>query len=502
MSFEENLKKLRENYAEQNILNGISALLGWDQQVYMPSGGAEQRGSQLAYLGGLAHEKATSPALGQLIADLVAEIPDLDADEDLAREVKLAKRSFDINTKIPTEKMMEFIRVTSIAQDVWGRAKHNNDFATFRPHLEHIVALTKELAEFFAPYEHPYDALLDMYEPGMKTAEVRAVFDALRPRQVELLRRIAEKPQVDDSFAHTEFDVDAQKKLSNYIASLQGYDWKRGRLDETAHPFTTNFGMDDVRITTKYIRDLPLSALFSTMHEVGHALYEQGLSREYNDTPLGGTSSMAIHESNSRLWENVIGRSREFWHFLYPVTQAFFPANLANVNAEQFYRGINKISPSFIRTEADEATYNLHIMLRLELEIALIEDKIAVKDLPELWMTKMQDYLGVTPPNDTQGVLQDVHWSGGMIGYFPTYALGNLIAAQWWDKMLVDQPNIPDEMAAGKLETVLLWLRENVHCHSSRYSAQELVKKVTGEGINPDHYMNYLTKKYTDIYGL
>lgn len=502
MSFEEKLGKLRANYAENNLLNGISALLGWDQQVYMPAGGAEQRGAQMAYIGGLAHEKATSPELGRLIDELVAEVPNLEADEDLAREIKQAKRNFDKSTKIPKDKLMEFIRVTTIAHEIWAKAKHENNFAAFSPHLEHIVLMTKELASYFAPYDHPYDALLDMYEPGMKTAEVRAIFDALRPRQVELIRRIAEKPQVDDSFAHSEFDIEAQKKLGNYIATLQGYDWNRGRLDETVHPFTTNFGLDDVRITTKYIRDYPLSALFSTMHEVGHALYEQGLNRDFANTSLGGTDSMAVHESNSRLWENIVGRSKEFWKFLYPVTQALFPGNLGNVTTEQFYRGINKISPSFIRTEADEATYNLHIMLRLELELGLIEDKFAVKDLPELWMSKMQDYLGVTPPSDTLGVLQDVHWSGGMIGYFPTYALGNLIAAQWWDKMLVDQPNIPDEMAAGKLGSVLSWLRENVHRYSSRYTSQELVRKVTGEGINPDHYMNYLTKKYTEIYDL
>lgn len=502
MGFEENLAKLRGHYTETNILNGISALLGWDQLVFMPSGGAEQRGAQMAYIGGLAHEKSTSPELGLLIENLVSEIHDLDEDNDLAREIKLAKRNYDRSTKIPKEKMMEYLRLTSIGQDVWGRAKQNNDFSSFKPYLEQILDITREMSSFFAPFDHPYDPLLDMYEPGMKTADVRKIFDAVRPQQVELIRRISEKPQVDDSFAHQEFDIDAQKKLSKYIATLQGYDWNRGRLDETIHPFTTNFGLDDVRITTKYLRDLPLSAVFSTMHETGHALYEQGLNRTFANTALGGTDSMAVHESNSRLWENFIGRSKELWEFLYPVAQALFPANLANIGMVQFYQGINKISPSFIRTEADEATYNLHIMLRLELELGLIENKIAVKDLPELWMMKMRDYLGVTPPDDAHGVLQDVHWSGGLIGYFPTYALGNLIAAQWWDKMLSDHPNIPDEMASGNLKTILGWLREHVHCYSSRYTSQELVTKVTGESINPEHYMNYLTKKYTEIYSL
>lgn len=502
MSFEEKLAKLRELYTEQNLLTGIGALLGWDQQVYMPSGGAETRGAQMAYIGGLAHQKATAPEVGQLIDDLAAEIPDLDADDDLAREIKLAKRNFDHSAKIPTDKMMEFIRVTSLAHEAWTKAKTDSDFAVFQPHLEKILDLTKEMVSFFAPYDHPYDPLIDMYEVGMTAAEVKSIFDALRPRQVELLRRIAEKPQVDDSFAHTEYDIETQKKLNNYLATLQGYDWNRGRLDETVHPFTTGFGLDDVRITTHYYLNMPLSAIFSTLHETGHALYEQGLSRAYHNTALGGTNSMAVHESNSRLWENVIGRSKEFWRFLYPIAQAFFPANLGNVSSDQFYRGINKVTPSFIRIEADEATYNLHIMLRLELELAMIEDKIQVKDLPELWMSKMKEYLGVTPPDDARGVLQDVHWSGGMIGYFPTYALGNLLAVQWWNQMLSDLPNIPDEMAAGKLDSILTWLRENVHRHSSRYTAQELVRKVTGEGINPDYYMNYLTKKYTEIYDL
>lgn len=502
MAFEENLANLRAKTNELVVLNGINALLGWDQQVYMPEEAAQGRGEQMSLLGGIVHDKTTSPELGKVIEDLAAEIDDLTADDEVAREVRVAKRAFEQATKIPKEKMLEFIMATTLGQSAWHKAKVTNDFPSFQPHLQHIVELNRELANFFTPFDHPYDALLDMFEPGMKTAEVRAIFDALRPRQVALIKAIGEARQVDDSFRDLPYNIDLQRKISQYVSSLQGYDWQRGRIDETEHPFTTSLGFDDVRITTKYLERDMLSAFFSTMHEAGHALYDQGINPRYKGTALGSPASMAIHESQSRLWENLVGRSKEFWTFLYPTLQAFFPGNLGNVSLEQFYRGINKVTPSLIRTEADEATYNLHIMLRQEIEIDLLEGKINTGDLPEIWNQKMRDYLGVVPKDDTTGVLQDVHWSGGMFGYFPTYALGNLISAQWWHKLLLDNPNTPDEIAAGNLGNILAWLRTNVHQYGSRYDGTELVRKVTGEGINPDYYMDYLTKKYSEVYDL
>ncbi|MFZ3071514.1 MAG: carboxypeptidase M32 [Anaerolineaceae bacterium] len=502
MSTEEKLQKLRILTAELMDLNGISSLLDWDQQVNMPHGGVEDRANQAALIAGIYYDKATSHELGSLIEDLAAQAPDLDADDDFAREIKVATRNYDHIARIPKEKMIEFVMTTSAAHEVWVNARATNDFASFRPHLQHIVELKREQADLFKPFDHPYDPLLDEYEPGIKTADVRAIFDALRPKQVELLQRIAQAEQVDNSFVKQNYDVQGQKKIGEFISTRFGYDWKRGRIDLAPHPFTTGFGYGDVRITTRYLDNDGLSALFSTMHETGHALYDQGLDPKYRHTSLGSASSLAIHESQSRLWENLVGRSKEFWQFCFPILQMLFPQHLANLSLDKFYRGVNKVEPSLIRVEADEATYNMHIMLRLEIEIGLVEGSLQAKDLPDIWNTRMQEYLGITPPNDSSGVLQDVHWSGGMIGYFSTYALGNLISVQLWEKMLSDYPNIPDEMAAGNFSTILGWLRENVHRHASRYDPQELIRRVTGEAINPDPYLRYLNKKYNEIYHL
>jgi len=296
--------------------------------------------------------------------------------------------------------------------------------------------------------------------------------------------------------------MSSQEKFGRFIATRMGYDWNRGRIDLAPHPFTTGFGYGDVRITTRYLDNDGMSSLFSTMHETGHALYDQGLDPKYRHTSLGSAASLAIHESQSRFWENLIGRSEAFWRFAFPIVQMLFPEHLGNLSLEQFYRGINRVEPSLIRIEADEATYNLHIMLRFEIETDLIEGKLQTKDLPEIWNNRMQEYLGVTPPTDSSGVLQDVHWSGGMIGYFPTYALGNLISVQWWEKMVAENPNIPDEISAGNFTTVLGWLRENVHRYAARYDPQDLVQKVTGSRITPEPYLRYLEHKYSQIYRL
>ena len=501
MALEDKLANLRAITQEINTLNGISALLGWDQQVYMPPAADEERGQQLALIGGLVYDKTTSDELGKLLTDLEAELGN-SPDDDLKTEVSLMRRQYDQLTRIPKALNLEIIHATTLAHGVWAKARTENDFASFAPHLTRLVELTRQVADCFGPNDHPYDALLDMYDPGLKTAEVQTIFAGLRERQVALVKAIAAAPQVDDSFRWQTYDVAMQRRLNPVLAGLLGYDWQRGRLDETAHPFTTNFGLDDVRITTHYTSADALSSVFSTMHETGHALYEQGLNPAQRGTALAATLSSSLHESQSRLWENMVGRSRQFWKFFYPTLQAFFPDNLAGVNLDQFYRGINKVSPSFIRTEADEATYNLHIMLRMELEIGMLNGDVNPGELPELWREKMQDYLGVTPPDDSRGVLQDVHWSGAMFGYFPTYALGNLISAQLWAKLLSEHPEVPEEMENGKFGTILSWLRENVHQYGSRYTATELVRKVTGNGIDPEPYLNYLTAKFSEIYNL
>jgi len=496
------MKKLIELAAELEDLGHVNALLGWDQQTNMPSGGAEERGLQMAAVGRIMHEKFTSEEVGALIADLEDEIGDLNAETDQARSVKVAKREYDKQTKVPLPLLMDTIQTTTMAHGAWEEAKSKSDFSIFKPHLEKIVDLRKQYAALFEPYDHVYDPLLDDFEPGMKTAEVKEIFNILRPQQVELLQAIAEKEPPDNSFLKQHYDEERQEIIGRYVITRFGYDWNRGRLDLAAHPFTTQFGQGDVRITTRYLKDDAGSALFSTMHEAGHAMYAQGIPRKYRRHPLSGAASLAIHESQSRLWENLVGRSKEFWTFLYPSMQMLFPQYLANVSMEDFYRGINKVQPSFIRVEADEATYNMHIMLRLEIEIGLMEGTIDVADLPEIWNAKMEDYLGITPPNDLVGVLQDVHWSGGMIGYFPTYALGNLASVQLWDKMLETHPNIPDEIAQGKFDTILGWMRENVHQYGSKYEPQEIMLKATGSKITPEPYIKYLNQKYSDIYHL
>lgn len=498
---QEKLNLLKEKMATIWDLSMIGALMGWDQQTYMPPKGAEERGEQMATLSRLVHEMATSDEAGKLLDELLPYAQTLDPDSDDARLIRLAKRDYDKQTRVPAEKVAEFARVTSIAQGAWVQARSESNFALFQPHLEKIVELRREYASYFAPYDHVYDPLLDDFEPGLKTAEVQAIFARLRPQQVELIQAIASRPQVDDSFLHLKYDDQKQWDFGVEVATRFGYDWQAGRQDRSAHPFTTSFGIRDVRITTRVIEDQLPSALFGTMHETGHALYQQGIDWNYRRSTLGGAASLAIHESQSRMWENLVGRSRAFWRFFYPRLQEYFPQQLGNVSMEAFYKAINKVEPSLIRVEADEATYNLHIMLRLELEIALMEGSLEVKHLPEAWNTHIKEYLGITPPNDRLGVLQDIHWSGGMIGYFPTYALGNLISVQLWEKIQQDIPDLEEQIERGEFSALLGWLREKIHRHGSKYKPQELVEKVTGSKIDPQPYIRYLNTKYRDIYG-
>ncbi len=499
---EEKLNKLKELLGEVRDLQAAAAVLEWDQQVNMPSAGAEARGNQVATLQRLAHVKATAPEVGQLLDDLEGYAKELPPDSDEARLIRVARRDYDIEVRVPPDYTAEFFKVAAMAFDAWQKARAARDFKKFQPHLERVVDLGRQYVEFFAPYEHAYDPLLDRFEPGMKTTEVRAIFEALRPQQVALIQAIAERPQVDDAFLHQAFDEQKQWDFGVEVITQYGYDWERGRQDKSAHPFTTSFSTRDVRITTRIQRNFLPSALFGTLHEGGHALYEQGINPAYERTSLAGGASLAVHESQSRTYENLVGRSLPFWEHFYPRLQQLFPAQLGNVDLPTFYKGINKVAPSLIRVEADEATYNLHIMLRLELEIALVEGTLEVKDLPDAWNARMQEYLGVVPADDAQGVLQDVHWSSGLMGYFSTYALGNLIAAQLWEKINADIPDLEDQFRRGEFGELLAWMRENIHQHGRKYEPQELVERATGSKIDPAAYMRYLTAKYGAIYGL
>ncbi len=496
------LKELKELLGEVSDLNGAQAVLGWDQQTYMPAGGSESRGEQLSTLANITHQKFTAPRIGELLDGLsrTASLQDPDADD--ARLVRVTMREYAKQTKVPSEWVAEFARITAVAQDAWIEARAENNFGKFQPFLEQIVDLRRRYVDFFAPYDHVYDPLLDDFEPGLTTKEVQHIFGRLREEQVKLIKEIGARPQVDDSFIMTKYDESKQWDFGVEVITRFGYDWQRGRQDKAAHPFTTTFGYGDTRITTRFLNDNGMSSLFSTMHECGHALYELGVSPKLRRSILFNGASMAIHESQSRMWENLVGRSREFWTFFYPRLQSLIPEHLANVPLDKFYRGINKVEPSLVRVEADEATYNLHIMLRLEIEIALMEGSLAVKDLPEVWNTKMQEYIGITPPNDTKGVLQDIHWSGGMFGYFPTYALGNLVSVQLWEKILEDIPALPSRIRAGEFSELLAWLKEKVHIHGAKYDPQEMVQKITGSKITPEPYLRYLKTKYSDIYNI
>lgn len=498
---EEKLQELKEKLAVIIDLGNASSVLEWDQLTYMPPGGAESRGNQLGTLQSIAHAKFVSDEMGQLLEDLQPYLDELDPDSDEARLIQVTKREYEKKAKVPSEYVAEFSRVTSRAHGAWEEARENDDFSHFQPHLEKIVDMRREYADFFAPYDHVYDPLLDIYEPGMKTETVREIFAELRPLQVELIQRIEEQDQVEDGFLHQHFDEKKQWDFGEEVVTEFGYDWKRGRQDKATHPFTIHFGIGDVRITTRINPEFLNSGLFSTLHEGGHAIYEQGVSPELERTPLATGASLAIHESQSRMYENLIGRSYPFWSHFYPRLQEIFPSQLGNVDLDTFYRGINKVEPSLIRVEADEATYNLHVMLRLELEIALMEQQLEVSDLPEAWNARMEEYLGITPPNDREGVLQDVHWSSGLFGYFSTYSLGNLISVQLWEKLNQDVPDLQDQIREGEFSALLSWLRDNIHRHGKKYQPQELVKRATGSGIDPAPYMGYLEDKFREIYG-
>jgi carboxypeptidase Taq len=496
----EKLEQLKEKLGEVADIGSAASVLSWDQQVNMPPGGHEARGQQLATLSKIAQEKFISDEVGRLIEDLTQELDGADTDE--AALVRVAARNYDKARRVPPSFIAEQAIVTSRAFEAWMEARAKSDFSIFQPHLEKVVELVHKYISFFPPADHPYDTLLDDYERGMKTADVKSIFDGLRPKQVELIQAITSARQVKDGFLFKKYN---EKKLMDFgvdIITKFGYDWSRGRQDKAPHPFETTFSVNDVRITTRYEADNPLAMLFSSMHEAGHAMYEQGVNPAYERTPLFGGTSLAVHESQSRMWENLVGRSLPFWEYFYPALKKTFASQLDGVSLKSFYKAINRVEPSLIRVNADEATYNLHIMLRLELEIGMVEGTIAIQDLPEIWNTKMEEYLGIRPPDDAKGVLQDIHWSGGAIGYFSTYALGNLVSAQLWEKINKDLPDLNDQIRKGKFAALLDWLRKNIHQHGQKYEPQELVEMVTGSKISPKPYTRYLTKKYSEIYGL
>jgi carboxypeptidase Taq len=498
----DSIKQFRTLLAEVYDLSAAAALLEWDQQVLMPPGGADGRAAQMATLRSLAHSKFTDERMVDALQAAREQAAELDPDSDDARLVSEIGRLIEKDRKVPSSWVARDAKTTALAQQAWQAAKAESDFAAFAPHLEEVMNLRREYAEFFQPYDHVYDPLLDDYEPGMKAAQVQVIFDDLRPHQVALVGAIADSGGGDDALLRKSYPEAPQWAFGEQVARDFGYDFDRGRLDKSAHPFTTSFGIDDVRITTRFDERFLSTALFSTLHEAGHAMYEQGIKHSLARTQLAEGASLAVHESQSRLWENLVGRSRPFWSHYLPELKSTFPDQLGDASLDEFYRAINTVEPSLIRVDADEATYNLHIMLRFELEKSLLEGNLAVKDLPTAWNDKMDEYLGIVPPTDAKGVLQDIHWSAGLVGYFPTYALGNLIASQWWEQIGRDIPDIEDQIGSGQFAGLLAWLRQNIHQHGMKFKSTELIERITGGPLSAEPYLRYLNGKFGEIYGL
>ena len=500
---EDKLKQLKTILGEVDDIGRAAAIAGWDQEANMPPGGVEGRSYILSTLRKMAHEKRTSPEVADLIAALEPYGKELDPDSNDASLIREFARQFKRASKVPGEMVAEKAKLSSMGNQAWREAREASDFSKFQDVLEQLVDWSKRYAEIYADeVDHPYDALLQDYESDLTTADVRKIFDDIRPKQVELIAKIAEKPEIDSKILHQNFEIDKQKAFGREVTTTIGFDWNRGFEGTVTHPFATNLGYGDQRINNRAYEDFFNPYFFGCVHEMGHGLYEQGVAKELARTPLYGGTSLAVHESQSRMFENLIGRSKPFWTHFYPKLQGHFPSQLGNVEMEDFYKAINKVAPSYIRVEADEATYNLHIMLRLELEIDLIEGKVDVKDLPEAWNARFEEYLGIVPPNDAEGVLQDVHWSMGLYGYFSTYALGNLVSVQLWEKMLDDMPDMYDKIASADFKDLLGWLVEKVHKHGSKYQPQDLIKRVTGTKIEGDPYIKYLNEKYSEIYNL
>lgn len=489
----------------RTLLAHISAILGWDQETYMPDAAVEERSDQLALVEGLAHDRAVDPRIGELLAAAEASAAEAAGNSDPLESayLRVLRREYDRETRLPASLVVELAKATSVSQAAWAKARADSDFAAFEPHLEHMVELARAKAACLGPGKRPYDVLLDLYENGSTESSIAGVFGALRADLVGILGKIRARPQVDDSFLHRRVDRKSQEEISAFVLEALGYDSSRGRLDVAAHPFTTTLGASDVRITTRYEEDYFPSSVFSTIHEAGHALYELGIApgEGYGGTRLSEAASMAVHESQSRMLENMIGRSAGFWKPLYPKLQARAGASLEGISLDRFIRGINRVEPGLVRVEADEVTYALHVILRFEIEADLISGNLAVKDLPGAWNRKAKELLGVEVPDDRLGCLQDIHWSMGAFGYFPSYALGNLYAAQFMTAMRRDMPGMDDEISRGELGPTLGWLRANVHRSGATHLPGELVLRATGSCLDPSHYVRYLEDKYSAIYG-
>ncbi|WP_458122156.1 carboxypeptidase M32 [Paenibacillus sp. Z6-24] len=500
---EQVLNSFRQLVRKISSYHEALGLLGWDLRTGAPRKGAEMRAETIGMLSTEVFKLSVSEEMGGYIeflsrTDVFSQLSDTDQ-----RSVTECRKEYERSQKIPPERIQKYSSLTTHAQTVWEEAKHNNDFQGFEPMLSEIVEMNREFIDYWGVKDTRYDTLLDMYEPDMTVTKLDAVFERLKSRLVPLLQKIqqsSDKP--DNSFLKQEYDLKKQEEIGLFLLEQMGYDFQAGRLDESEHPFATGLTPGDVRITTHYYPEDLMSAIFSSLHEGGHALYEQNISADLVGTPLATGTSMGIHESQSRFWENIVGRSRVFWDHYYDKLQSLFPEQLSGVSKEQFYRAANVVENSLIRIEADELTYNLHIIVRYEIEKMIFNENLAVADLPKVWNSKYEEYLGITPPNDAQGVLQDVHWSGGDFGYFASYSLGNMYAAQITHTMRKELPEFEQWITAGNLLPIKEWLTDKIYRYGKSRTPSELIQAITGEELNPDYLADYLEQKYTEIYKL
>ncbi|HZO49247.1 MAG TPA: carboxypeptidase M32 [Gaiellaceae bacterium] len=483
---------LQSRLAEISDLSRAAGVLAWDQRVTMPPLGTEARAESLATLGRIIHESFVSDEVGALLERLRPFEESHPYDSDEASLIRVTRRDWEKARRVPTELRVQMTRAAARGHHAWVEARKASDFASFLPYLRENVELRRRYAECFEWDDSPYTPLLDDYEPGMTTSEVKEVFDVLRPALTEL---VESAPEVEASFLHGEFPVGRQRELGERIVATLGFEQGAWRIDPTAHPFCTSFSNRDIRLTTRYHED-DLESIWSTLHEAGHGLYAHGIASSLQRTPLANAPSLGLNESQSRTWENLVGRSRPFWTHWYGALQETFPAQLRDVELEDFLRAINRAEPGLIRVDADETTYSLHIILRFELEQEMIAGTVALEDLPEIWNARMKEFLGVDVPDDAHGVLQDVHWSGGGIGYFPTYALGNVISLQIWARVREALPDLDEQMAAGDVSQLSAWLRDNLYALGRKLTPRETLERLTGSGeIDPQPYLAYLRAK-------
>jgi len=485
---------------EMNTARSIESLLDWDQETQLPPRGTELRADQLSLIAGIVHERVVSPDLSKLLSEL--EKSGVGGDEGRTANLREVRRDVDRAVKLPTELVRSLAKATALAKDAWARARKESNFAKFAPHLQEIIDLKQEVARRVGYTTEPYDALMDEFEPGAKASEIQAVFDQLRPHLVELTKAIGSAPRKPDlSILERHCPKAAQAEFNRMISAAIGFEFEAGRIDISTHPFCSGLTPNDVRLTTRYDEKYMPMSLFGILHEAGHGMYEQGLPAEHYGTPLAQAVSLGIHESQSRMWENMVGRGRPFWQHFFPLIQKAMPS-LADVSLDAWHFAINNVRPSLIRVEADEVTYGLHIMLRFDLERRMFRGEIAVKDVPAAWNDAMQRYLGISPPDDAHGCLQDIHWSLGIFGYFPTYQLGNMYAAQFFAAARRAIPDMDARLARGDCRPLLDWLRSNIHGHGRKYRAGDLVQRVTGSALSHEPYLAYLTGKYKPLYGL